>query len=138
MTTEQSPVDVPPGDISLATCNDPVYLLGRLLRVAAEAGWVCDGETGRSAADKLFEYRRPITPLSVAEMRQGLRRHRDRLRGLELGAQTEEAINDIETREHGYPQSPLTIRQKELLIFGWHHQGGALRSTGRVKPNERH
>lgn len=115
-----------PGAISLATCNDSVYLLGRLLRVAAEAGWACDGEAGRCAADKLFEGRRPITPLSIAGMRHGLLRHRDRLRGLELGARVEVALQDIEGRENGYPHSPLTIRQKELLIFGWRHQGTSL------------
>ncbi len=114
-----------PGAISLATCNDPAYLLGRLLRVAAEAGWACAGEAGRTAADKLLAERRPITPLSIAEVRHGLTRHRDRLRGLDLGVRVEDALRDIEARENGYPQSPLTMRQKEQLIFGWHQQGAA-------------
>jgi transcriptional regulator with XRE-family HTH domain len=116
-----------PGEISIESCHNQYYLLGRLLRIAAAVGGCVQGESGRRLAYKLYVGDHPITDLSLATLRRELDKH---LRKIAVSnsfrRRAEAALDDINAHTTGPLPQPLSIHQQQQMMSGWHHQGYAL------------
>jgi hypothetical protein len=119
-----------PGEISIETCHNQHYLLGRLLRIAAEIGWCAQGENGRVLADKLYVGDRPVTNVSLAALRHQLNKHLQKIAvSNSFHSRAQAALNNIDARTTGTLPRPIGIHQEQLMMLGWHHQGSALFNT---------
>jgi hypothetical protein len=119
-----------PGETGIETCRNQHYLLGRLLRIAAQIGWCAQGEDGRVLADKLFAGERPVTEISLAALRHQLDKHLRKISVTSLmRGRAQAALNDIDVRTTGTLPRLIGIDQKWRMMLGWHHQGSALFDT---------
>lgn len=114
-------------ELSLDTCTDPHYLIGRLLRIAAIAGQACGGPAGRRKADALYRGRRKINQTSISELLDELQKDMAVLGG-PLGAAIGDAFADFEARlgESPVPEGADTAGVR-ATVHGWDDQGRALR-----------
>ncbi len=123
-----------PGETSIETCRDEYYLLGRLLRIAAEIGWCAQGETGRRLADKLYTGDKSVTHRSLATLRHQLDKHFQKVAvSNPFRRRAQAALDDIDARTTSTLPQPIGTYQEQLMMFGWHHQGLALFDTEEKK-----
>lgn len=130
-----------PGEIAIEECNDPHYLLGRLLRIGDDADpGIYSPDT---IASRLFDGTRRVTPSTLAQLRRHIDRSittRRRSGNLKF-ADLQEALDDIDTRVGDRQLThPANLDEEMRMQLGWHHQGATfsrLREARQTKEESR-